>query len=350
MRAPLRAFTPPRAFRRRLSHLRICSVNDVYELHNLPRLRSLVRAKRAEHSGAFITTMNGDFVSPSILSGLDKGQGMVEALNSVPISHCCFGNHEADIQLADLAERTVQFRGMWLNSNLPDFRPKLPPYDVVEVATPSGIIRVGLIGLLTSEHGVFRKDRFRGLAIEDTLVAAARWSDLLRTSHGVRHVIALTHQSVGADEVLAQSGSVDLILGGHEHEIMEVRPAGGAPIVKGGSDAHAAAVVDVAFGEDGGMHVDVVFEDVASYADDAELGAEVDVHLRTLRALESEAACSSSDSPATHSAHLAGVTLSSKRTRFEQTSVGTLITTLIRDCLQTDVATINGGTIKGNRT
>jgi len=65
----------------------------------------------------------------------------------------------------------------------------------------------------------------RGLSIQPVLEAAQRWADKLRRDHGVSHVIALTHQSLAADEALARSGAVDLILGGHEHEVMEVRPS-----------------------------------------------------------------------------------------------------------------------------
>ena len=34
-------------------------------------------------------------------------------------------------------------------------------------------------------------------------------------------VIALTHQSLAADVALSQSGAVDLVLGGHEHEVSD---------------------------------------------------------------------------------------------------------------------------------
>ena len=68
---------------RQLSHLRIVAVNDVYELHNLPRLRSLCLDKQREHSGVFLATLAGDFVSPSIISGLDGGQSMIDSMNGV---------------------------------------------------------------------------------------------------------------------------------------------------------------------------------------------------------------------------------------------------------------------------
>ena len=73
--------------------LRLISVNDVYELSNLPRLRTLI--KETEASGVrFCTILAGDFLSPSILSSIDKGRAMVRCLNALPMTHVSFGNHE----------------------------------------------------------------------------------------------------------------------------------------------------------------------------------------------------------------------------------------------------------------
>jgi hypothetical protein len=34
---------------------------------------------------------------------MDQGASMVATLNRLPVTHCCFGNHEADLQLEDIA-------------------------------------------------------------------------------------------------------------------------------------------------------------------------------------------------------------------------------------------------------
>lgn len=337
--------------------LRIVSVNDVYELDNLPRLRSLIDRRRAEHGGgAFLTTLNGDFLSPSILSGMDRGRSMVSVLNSLPISHVCFGNHEADLKMEELVERTQEFEGVWLNSNVPDFQPSLPVSDVVEATADDGSkVRVGLLGLLLSEKKVFRKDLFRGLAIEDVMVAAEREVATLR-QRGASAVVALTHQSLAADEALAASGLVQLVLGGHEHEVILSTPDGcTVPVVKAGSDAHTAAVVDVRFGAAGGgaiTGIEVRFEPVGEHAPDPALQAAVDAHMQVVRALEREVVCTVDDMPPLPGAPAGPAgreVLSSVGTRFGQTSVGALLTTCLREEMNVDVATINGGSIKGNR-
>jgi 2',3'-cyclic-nucleotide 2'-phosphodiesterase (5'-nucleotidase family) len=298
-----------RALPRRASALlRIVAINDCYERAALPRLKTLLARRKAElppSSSALISTLSGDFVSPSILSGMDAGRSQVAVLNACPITHCCFGNHEADLQLAELAQRCAQWGGTWLNSNLPGMAEqaagldeKLPPYDVIQIPTDGRrVVRVGLIGLLTSEPGVFRHDRFRGLRIEDSMEAAQRTVQSLRSQHNVDAVVALTHQSVAADKVLAASGLVDLVLGGHEHEVILLRNEGHAPIVKAGQDAEVAALVDMSFevedeeatGGDGSARAEVAsvqisFEEVAQYPPEPELQAEVDSHHAVLTA------------------------------------------------------------------
>uniref|UniRef100_A0A7S4BPL4 EF-hand domain-containing protein n=2 Tax=Chrysotila carterae TaxID=13221 RepID=A0A7S4BPL4_CHRCT len=62
--------------------------------------------------------------------------------------------------------------------------------------------------------------------------------------------------------------------------------------------------------------------------------------MAVLQALEREVVCS---------VPVDGPLLTSKGVRHKQTSMGALLTSTIRDCLQADVAMINGGTIKGNR-
>ena len=333
--------------------LRIVSVNDVYELDALPRLRTLIAAARAaEPRTAFCSVLCGDFVSPSVLSGLDGGRGMVAALNRVPIDYCCFGNHEADIPLAALRERTREFRGTWLNTNVGDFEPTLPRHAIIDVLAQGAPLRIGLLGLLTSERGIFRSESFRGYAIGDVLDAARREASRLREECGVGYVIALTHQSVGADAELAADGHVDLILGGHEHEVMEVRADGVAPIVKSGSDALTAAIVDVCF-DDGGPRVAVRFEPTADHAPDAHLAAEVAEQQAVLLALQREIVFSADDTAPfaapPRRATGAPTTLSSRGSRFRQTSVGAMLASAARDALQADVGAINGGPIKGNR-
>ncbi len=196
----------PRCFASARSNtLTLVAVNDVYDLEHLPKLRTLVDAVKAEREGKVITTLAGDFLSPSVLSSLDRGRGMVQVLNAVGVDYACLGNHEADVGLKALRKRLGEFDATLINSNVPGAVDGAPATAVVSL--PGGK-RVGRLGLLTSEPGVFRKDVFRGLEIDDVLSTAKTLSAELRAD-GVAAVVALTHQSIDADLELSRTGAVE---------------------------------------------------------------------------------------------------------------------------------------------
>ena len=93
-----------------MATLRIISVNDVYSLESLPRLKTLVRQQKRDGTRTLVV-LAGDFTAPSLLSSLDAGRGMVDCLNDVGVTHVVLGNHEDDIPGAELHTRIAQLEG-----------------------------------------------------------------------------------------------------------------------------------------------------------------------------------------------------------------------------------------------
>jgi 2',3'-cyclic-nucleotide 2'-phosphodiesterase (5'-nucleotidase family) len=335
-------------------HLRVVAINDVYSLENFPRLATLIEAMRREDpADVFITTLAGDFVAPSMLSSLDAGAGMVDCLNALPITHVCLGNHEDDIPLEKLHERIAQYRGVWLSTNVLELDERLQCATVIEVASPRGrSVKVGLIGVVMDDPSAYHGKPFgdaRVLPPNATARAAARH---LVDEEGCACVLPLTHQSIDDDRALAASAEAScfpVILGGHEHQVFLER--GGpsaplrAPIVKAGSDAVHAYVIDLRWPIDaparGGdlPSVELRLVDAASYAEDPEMRARVDRHMRPVHALEGATLLPLAD----------GEELSSIGTRMQQTSLGTLIASRLRDALGADACVFNGGGIRASR-
>lgn len=329
--------------------LRLVSVNDVYTLENFPRLRTLVRHHaETEPADAFLTTLAGDFLAPSLLSSLDRGVGMVDCLNALPIQCVCFGNHEQDVPFDALIARTQQYRGTWLNTNMPDFRPELPATKVVTVqGAGTRAVRVGLLGVLTEDPMLYPPHAFGGLGIAPAHETALRVARELIERDGCACVVALTHQSLARDRDLARAAGhtlIPLILGGHEHE-PHLDPVEGAWIIKTGMDAVQAAVIDLTWpaeapaGAPDLPSVRVRVEPVRDFAEDPALRAMVDTHLRAVAGLQA----------ATLLTLKPDETLSSVGTRARQTSVGALIASSVRTALHVDACLINGGGIRGNR-
>ena len=325
--------------------LRVVSINDVYTLENLPRLRTLVaHFAQTDPADAMLVVLAGDFVGPSLLSSLDCGRAMVACMNAVGVTHAVLGNHEDDIPTEELVLRLKELHAKCLGTNVHGFA-DLPPWDVVEVCGPTRTVHVGLVGVVMDDAVVYRRKPFGGAKLDPPNDAVIRDAKRLIEEAGCATVIPVTHQSLGGDHELARAGW-PVILGGHEHDV-HLEQVASTWIVKAGSDAVHAAIVDMRWPagapSDGkraeAPQVSVRIEDVAGYAEDAPLRAMVDAALRPVRALEVAALLTLQP----------GETLSSVGTRSRQTTMGTLICSRLRDALGAEACIFNGGGIRGAR-
>lgn len=329
--------------------LRIVSVNDVYALENLPRLRSLVR-HHAETSpaDAMLVVVAGDFLAPSLLSSLDGGRAMVECLNAIGVTHVVFGNHEDDVPLAALRKRVAELRATWLATNV-RFDPPLPTQQVLTVERPGGrAVRVGLLGVVMTDATVYRDAPFGGAELAPANEAALGAEARLVGEQGCACVVPITHQPMDDDRALARAQRrppFPVIVGGHEH-VPFLEQVEGTWIVKAGMDAERAAIVDLVWPEqppsDGAPDAptaSVRFDPVSSYPEDAPLRALVEARMAKVRALEG----------ATLLILPPGERLSSVGSRARQTSMGTLVCSRVRDAFGAEACLFNGGGIRASR-
>jgi 5'-nucleotidase len=330
--------------------LRIVSVNDVYTLENLPRLKTLVRAKATnDPADVMLVVLAGDFLAPYLLSSLDGGRGIVDCLNDVGLTHAILGNHEDDVPVQELRARVRELRAICLGTNVRGFDPPLPTHDVVELVGPgTRPVRVGLVGTVMSDLSVYRGAPFGGVELLDAETSALRETELLTRDIGCAIVIPITHQAMKDDRALARawvSSPLPVIVGGHEHTVILEKEAG-AWIVKAGADALDAAVIDLVWPDDAppagtpdAPVVTVRIEPVAGYAEDVELRARVDRHMLKVHALES----------ATLMTLAPGAALTSVGIRAKQTSMGSLICSRLRDALGAEACLFNAGAIRAAR-
>ena len=330
--------------------LRIICVNDVYTLENLPRLKSLVQ-HHAEALPAvkLLVTLAGDFIAPSILSSLDKGAGMIDCLNAIPITHVMFGNHEDDVGMAELVKRVAEYRGTWLNTNMPAFRPALPTHEILEVGSPGGrTVRVGLLGLLAHQRNLYRPGAFGGHPIEPANETALRWTKQLLQEAGCACVIPITHQDRADDHALARmqrAPRFPIIIAGHEHEIL-IDDVEGTWVIKAGAEAASAVVVDLVWPVEappGGAPdlpaVTLKLHEVRELPEDPAMRARVDRHALAVRKLDG----------ATLVRIPPGEQLSSVGIKSRQTSMGTVLCSHIRDVLEADGCLLHGGGVREER-
>jgi len=215
--------------------------NDVYQLGpvdggkagGMDRLAGLIRAHQARERCTLVL-FAGDLISPSVESSIFKGAQLIEGLNLLGVDAATPGNHEFDYGPAELQKRIAESTFPWVVANA--FTTGVRPFP----GTRMYVIRdvcgtpVGIFGLLTPETETASSP---GHTWFGDPVAVARVLVPIMQRAGARRIIGLTHLRVEEDEALLRAvPSVDLIIGGHEHDPL-TRTVGGRLVAKAGSDA-----------------------------------------------------------------------------------------------------------------
>ncbi len=101
----------------------LLGVGDVYKFEGgktrggVARLNAVAKAEKAANPN-FLYLFNGDMLSPSLLSGLDKGANMIALTNVVPFDLAVPGNHEYDFGPENFAEKMKGSKYPWAAINI----------------------------------------------------------------------------------------------------------------------------------------------------------------------------------------------------------------------------------------
>lgn len=321
-------------------------LNDVSELSSadgggLVRAASVVRALEAEHPGALIV-VSGDFLSPSLMGSITRGQHMVEAFNAIGVDFVSFGNHEFDFGSVTVEARMAESDFAWIGTNV--LGDEGDPFidSRATALVDVGGTKVGLIGLLTPDTR-YLSSPGAILEITDPIFAAEEAVAALERQ-GAEIIVALTHLRVDEDRELAQAvPAIDLILGGHDHAALTVMD-GSTLIHKSGADARHVGVVTLT---PTGESVRADWRMVATGA------ADPDPAVADLIAVYEARMADAIDEPV-------GTTTTDLDTRAGTVRTGeAAFGNLVADAMvaffndvgmNPDVALMNGGGIRGNRT
>ena len=230
----------------------ILQMNDIYELTpvsggregGLARVAALRKELLAENPNT-LTILAGDLFSPSALGTARvageplAGRQIVAVMNILGLDYATFGNHEFDLREQDFLARLAESDFTWISSNVFDRHhlpfPGVADSRIIELRDEQGRkIRLGLFGLTIPSN---RKEY---VSYDDPLTAARAMVSALRPEVDV--LAALTHLSIDEDIALAAGvQGIDLILGGHEHENIQLwRGTDFVPVFK--ADANARTV------------------------------------------------------------------------------------------------------------
>lgn len=239
-------------------------VNDVYEIApiangkegGMARVATLKKQYKHANPNTFLV-MSGDFLSPSVYNSLQyqgkriRGAQMVQSMNAAGMDIAVFGNHEFDISENELQDRINESTFSWVSTNtFHKLKDSIVPFSRTSVSGTQPFPETFTMSVKDAD-GTTAKIGFIGLTLssnpadfvyyKDPLLAAKEAYSKLKDS--VDAVVAITHQAIADDIVLAKElPRLAVILGGHEHSMI-FNKTGNVYITKAHSNARSAYVV-----------------------------------------------------------------------------------------------------------
>ena len=325
----------------------LLQLNDVYQISavdkgtrgGLARVATL-RKKVLEESPNTLFLLAGDTIAPSVASNIFKGQQMIAVWNMIGLDLAVFGNHEFDFGPETLRQRVKESRFTWLATNVIDKKTGKPFAD-----TPPFVIRdiggakIGFFGLLTPDTA-----QFSSVGPDVTFLDPCETAKKIvpeMKKKGAQVIVAITHLAMRDDKGVARCAPIDVIIGGHEHEMLESL-SGRTPIFKWGSDARDLGRIDLNIKLPSGELESIdwgaipVTSDVTEEPQSAALIADYEKKV-------------SADVDKPIGSTSVALDARSETSRSRETNLGSYIADAYRKALGADVALFNGGSIRAGK-
>lgn len=318
-------------------------VNDIDRIEEgerggFARLASAIAAEREANENVVVFHA-GDSISPSLLSGIDQGEHIVELLNAVGIDVLVPGNHEFDFGPEVFRERMGALDMTLLAANLSE--PSGEMVEGLEATTTLtfGDVTVGVMGLTSDDAA--EKSSPGELEIAPLVPAAGELAEGLEADA----VVAVVHAGRAEDMELFNSGVADFIFSGDDH-ILTTFYDGDTALVEAREQAQFLPAIDVTFtiegeGEERDVEVDPSFRiiDTGEFEPDSDVQAMIDGFNAQL------------DEELNVAIGTTTTALDSRRSsvRGGETAIGNLIADAMREAAGADIAITNGGGIRGDR-
>jgi 2',3'-cyclic-nucleotide 2'-phosphodiesterase (5'-nucleotidase family) len=320
--------------------------NDNYEMDEVkgrggfPRLGAALKSERAANPNTLFVHA-GDLLSPSLFSGFDQGEHMIQFMNLLKTDVFTPGNHEYDFGKDIAAKRMGESQFPWIAANVTQADgtpvPNMAPTLVKEIAG----VKVGFIGLAEETTDVLSSPG--DLKFQPAYDTAAVKAKELREG-GAEFVVAVNHNVRAVGQKLVDDKVVDLVLNGHNHDLWMFYN-GRSAAVESASDSTFITAVDITFNieeKDGKRTIswrpDFRVTDSADVTPDPDIAAKVAEYQAVLdKELDVEVGTTA-------------IELDSRKAsvRSQETTMGNLVADAMKKAVGADIAIANGGGIRGD--
>ncbi len=195
---------------------------DVYNFANgkprggMAKLNAVARAERAANPNT-IYVMTGDMLSPSLMSGFDKGANMIALSNIVPFDLAVPGNHEYDAKVENFTAQAKASNFPWGAINIKTADGKQPEGLIGVMLVDVKGVKVALIPVALDETPI--ESSSGDLVFGKTTVTAIAAAKQARKD-GADLVVGVIHAAHTDDQTMVASKAFDIILSGHDHDLV----------------------------------------------------------------------------------------------------------------------------------
>ena len=245
------AVMPPRLAFADSTKVTFILTNDIYQMGEtampdgrvhggFARLAAVVKAERAK-GGPVVFAHGGDTLSPSLMSGIDRGAHIMTLTNAIKPDIFVPGNHEFDFGKAMFFQRMAEAKFPVFAANMRDSDGKAFPgikdRDIVNL----GDVRIGLAG--GAHDGTPRMSNPGDLRFLPTVATMKAQAEALRRD-GADLVVVVMHADRKQGVELAETRAADVILTGHNHDLF-IQFDGRTLMAESAYDAHYVTVIDL---------------------------------------------------------------------------------------------------------
>ncbi len=296
----------------------------------IPYLAGLIDKHRKEKQSLLLSA--GDMIQGSNWANLFQGRSVIEVMNLMGFDAMTLGNHEFDFGVDVLRQRIAEANFPCLGANIIGI-PEVKPYIIKELKG----IKIGIIGLTLEDTPIYTlPNNVKGLIFQPSIDIAERFVKELRNS--VDLIIILSHLGLHNDMLLAQKvDNIDIIVGGHSHTKIE-RPIliGRSIIVQAWEHGKTLGILDLTI-KDGkikdfsGRLEDIMPSKMIKNNEVMKIVKQYNNKLKNF--VRQKVGMTETD-------------LDGENAKKMETNFGNLVTDIIRERAQSDIAIINGGSIK----
>ena len=326
----------------------LLGVGDIYDFAGdgtrggFARLNTVALAERYNNPNT-LYVMDGDMLSPSLLSGFDKGQNTIDLTNLVPFDLAVPGNHEFDFGPENFFEKLAASAYPWAAVNITNA-------DGSPVAGLGGTMMKDVGGVMVALVPV-AQDTSPEVATTGDLVFLPTVETGIAAAEAAREagadiVVGVVQTNMTNDRAMIGSGAFDVILSGDDHSYgtsYDGRTAYVETSIDGRYLSPLDLTVEIGADDEGNRTIDWTpmfrFIDTAAVTPHPESQAMVDAFTAQLdQSLNVEI----------------GVTtgpLDSRRNvvRGQESAMANLIADAMRAAVGADIALTNGGGIRADR-